>query len=272
MIPYNIIYKKIPEIKTPEHWTERDFIDSPFIEIPQIVKIGEEIKIILDLQYPKLGMKNAIDKCLIRKEALEKLLLACTYLPKGLAFKIWDVYRPWDLQNELYYAYKPDIIKQFKLEKLSAEEQEGIINTYVAIPSKDKDLLPAHTTGGAIDLTIINNETMKDLDFGIEFDAFSDLTNTTAYENNEEDETIKNNRRLLYNIMTQAGFTNLPSELWHYDYGDGNWGYYNKRKAIYEGVFKIDEINHIIPFEEFIKYIKKENTDISNEISVEFEK
>ena len=115
MILKNIYNKKIPEIKIPEQWEERNFIDSPFIEIPKIVKNGEEIKVALDLQYPKLGMQNAINRCLIRKEALERLLLACTYIPKGFSFKIWDAYRPWNLQSELYYAYKPVIIKKFSL-------------------------------------------------------------------------------------------------------------------------------------------------------------
>ena len=266
MILKNIYNKKIPEIKIPEQWEERNFINSPFIEIPKTVKNGEEMKVVLDLQYPKLGMKNAINRCLIRKEALERLLLACTYIPKGFSFKIWDVYRPWNLQNELYYTYKPVIIKKFKLEKLSIEEQEKVINSYIAIPSKDKSLPPVHTTGGAIDLTIINNKNMEELNFGMGFDTFSELTNTIAFEKDRVDETIKNNRRLLYNIMIEAGFTNLPSELWHFDYGNKNWGYYNKEKVIYEGVFKIDEIKNVISFEEFINALKKENTNISKEL------
>ena len=45
------------------------------------------------------------------------------------------------------------------------------------------------------------------------------------------------------NVMTKAGFTNLPSEWWHYDYGDRFWAYYNKCSAIYEGVFTKEEIN-----------------------------
>lgn len=266
MIKDYIFERKIPNIEPPKFWEKHEFIDSAFVEIPQVIKFEEETKINLNLQYPQRGMKNAINKCLIRKEALERLLIACTYLPKGIAFKILDIYRPWGLQNELYYAYKPDIIKQFKLERLPKEDQEIIVNNYVAIPSKNKEFPPAHTTGGAIDLTITNLDNGEDLNIGIEFDAFSDLTNTTAYENKETDETIKNNRRLLYNIMTSAGFSNLPSEIWHYDYGDKNWGYYEKKPAIYNGVFEIDEITSIISFEDFIKGIEKNDTEISMEL------
>ena len=266
MIKEYIVEKKITNIESPKFWGKHEFIDSPFVEIPQVVKIGEETKIIVDMQYQKLGMKNAIKRCLIRKEALERLLIACTYLPKGLSFKLLDIYRPWDLQNELYYAYKPEIIKQFGLEKFSQEEQEKIINIYVAIPSNDRELPPAHTTGGAIDLTITNIENGEDIDLGIEFDAFSDLTNTTAFEKDKANEDIKSNRRLLYNIMTTAGFSNLPSEIWHFDYGNKNWGFYEKKPAIYKGVFDIKEMTSIISFDEFMSEVEKCDTEICKKL------
>jgi D-alanyl-D-alanine dipeptidase len=104
-------------------------------------------------------------------------------LPEGLAFRIWDIYRTWELQNELYYVYKPNIIKQFHLENSSIEEQEIVISCYVSIPYKNEVLPPLHTTGGSVDLTITDLRAEKDLDFGIKFDDFSDLTNTASYEN-----------------------------------------------------------------------------------------
>ena len=73
---------------------------------------------------------------------------------------------------------------------------------------------------------------------GIKFDQFTNLTNTDAFENKKMNQTIKNNRRLLYNCMIKAGFTNLPSEIWHYDYGNRAWAYYKKKPAIYNGIFK----------------------------------
>jgi D-alanyl-D-alanine dipeptidase len=37
--------------------------------------------------------------------------------------------------------------------------------------------------------------------------------------------------------MLEAGFTNLPSEWWHYEYGDMNWAHARGQKAIYQGIF-----------------------------------
>ena len=258
----HVFYKKIPENAELGTWKEFDFSDSAFVEIPHIVRINKEVKIIVDLQYPKLGIKYAIERCLIREEALERLLIACTYLPKGLAFKIWDVYRTWNLQNELYYLYKPDIIKQFDLENLSKEEQEKIVSNYVSIPNKDEIIPPLHTTGGSIDLTITDLKKGKDLELGIEFDDFSNLTNATSYEKESSVEVIRDNRRLLYNIMTEAGFTNLPSEIWHYDYGNRAWGYYKKKPAIYKGVLEIGSTTSILSFDKFWKLLK-ENSEIN---------
>lgn len=44
---------------------------------------------------------------------------------------------------------------------------------------------------------------------------------------------VHGNRRLLYTVMVEAGFTNYPLEWWHYDYGDQFWGHLSKRDAIY---------------------------------------
>ena len=251
-----LFYKKIPKFEMPNMWEENNFIDSTFVEMPKIIKIGNETKIIVDLQYPKLGMKNAVEKCLIRKEALERLILASALLPEGLAFRIWDIYRTWELQNELYYVYKPNIIKQFHLENSSIEEQEIVISSYVSIPYKNEVLPPLHTTGGSVDLTITDLRAEKDLDFGIKFDDFSDLTNTASYENESTNIHIRDNRRLLYSIMTKVGFTNLPSEVWHYDFGNRAWGYYKKKPAIYKGALEIDSISSIVSFKEFMEELK----------------
>ena len=249
----NMFNKKIPKYETLNMWEANEFIDSPFVEIPHIVEFGTVTKIIVDLQYPKLGMKSAIDKCLIRKEVLERLLVACTLLPEGFAFKIWDVYRTWSLQNELYYAYRPDIIKQFQLQELPVEEQEKVISNYVSIPNQNEILPPLHTTGGSVDLTITDLIVGRDLDFGIKFDDFSNLTNTASYEEVNRDKVVRDNRRLLYNIMTEVGFTNLPSEVWHYDYGNRAWGYYKKKPAIYKGILELNKIPSIISFKEFME-------------------
>ena len=227
-------YKKIPNNNDLKIYNESNFIEEELVEIP------DNCGIIIEMKYPLLNMDNAINKCLVRKKVLNKLLEAKKYLPKNITFKIWDAYRPLELQKELYYKYKEKIIKEFNLENLNKEDQDKIISNYVSLPSDDEEIPPLHSTGGSIDLTLVYVDTKKELDMGVEFDEFSLLTNTNYFEEHNINDNIKYNRRILYNAMIKAGFTNLPSEVWHYDYGNRAWAFYKKTKAIYKGIKKID--------------------------------
>ena len=113
-----------------------------------------------------------------------------------------------------------------------------IIKNYVSLPNNDEELPPLHSTGGSIDLTIFDLKNKKDLDLGVGFDEFSKLTNSDSFEKNGMDETIRDNRRLLYTVMTSVGFTNLPSEIWHYDYGNRAWGFYKNKPVLYKGILE----------------------------------
>ena len=200
--------KPIPVISDPENCDNRDFIDSPLVEI----KPNE--KIIVDMQYPVLGYK----------------------------FVIWDAWRPFALQKELFISYSAKIIKEFHLEDKTKEEQEMEIGKFIANPIPDRELPPAHTTGGAVDLTIMGPDG-KELEFGTDFDAFTDKTRAAYYEtvdveSDPDARIIRDNRRFLYNVMIEAGFGNLPSEWWHYEYGDKNWAYIQGKPAVYDGIFE----------------------------------
>ncbi len=224
----------IPDIVGPERYEKQDFAASKFVE----VATNEYFEV--QMQYPLLGMKYAEDHCFVREEVYEMLVNAAKALPSGMKFKILDAWRPFALQHELYMAYSVDIIKDFELENCTEEQKKAVVRKFVSDPVEDRDVPPVHTTGGAVDLTIIG-ENGNELEMGTGFDAFTDKT-CTAYFENEKNETVRDNRRLLYHTMVGAGFTNLPSEWWHYDYGDRFWAFYNKKPAIYRGVFAKEEI------------------------------
>ena len=224
----------IPEIHDPERYTESSFAYSEF------VKLENDDCFDICMQYPILGMDNAECDCFVRIEVYELLKKAAGNLPNGYRFRILDAWRPFALQKELYEDYSLDITDQFGLAEKTEADRNAFIRKFVSDPVYDKDVPPVHTTGGAVDITIIGTDG-NGLDMGSGFDEFSDRTYTAFYETSGN-EIVKNNRRLLYSIMTDAGFTNLPSEWWHYDYGDRFWAYYNKRPALYRGVFTRNEI------------------------------
>jgi D-alanyl-D-alanine dipeptidase len=73
---------------------------------------------------------------------------------------------------------------------------------------------------------------------GTRFDDFRETANTAYYEKPGLNEEIRNNRRLLYHTMLKAGFSNLPTEWWHYDYGTKFWAHFTGNTALYEGILE----------------------------------
>lgn len=235
----------IPDLSEPELYGDRNknriygairFRDSKFVEL-----FDNEL-FTVDMQYPKMGMRHAQQRCFVREEVYEMLKGAASKLPAGHKFKVFDAWRPFALQQELYEVYSGKIINDFHLDGCNEEQKRSVIGKFVSEPAGDRDVPPVHTTGGAIDLTIIGKDG-QELEMGTGFDAFTDKTYTAFFEKNEENAAARNNRRLLYHVMTEAGFTNLPSEWWHFDYGDRFWAFYNKKPALYRGVFKREEMH-----------------------------
>lgn len=226
----------IPMVEEPERYTQTAFRKSGFVE----VRSNHMFEVAM--QYPLLHMENAEGQCFVREEVYQILLKAYGLLPKGYRFKILDAWRPFALQEELYRTYSEDIIKEFQLTDCNEQQKQAAIRRFVSEPVPDQELPPVHTTGGAVDLTLLD-EYGRELDMGTGFDAFTEKTHTAYFENDTQETFVRENRRLLYCVMTEAGFTNLPSEWWHYDYGDRFWAYYKHAPAIYRGVFTREELN-----------------------------
>ena len=205
-----------------------NFLDYDLVEVSD----SELIKV--DMQYPKLGMENAIEKCYLMREVYERLKMASSNLPDGYSLVILDAYRPFELQKELFDKYSKIIEKKFHLEKYSELDKNNFINKFVSIP--DKNSPPAHTTGGAVDVTLLYNG--EYLDLGCKFDEFCDRTHTNYYKDYKDLESINihKNRMILYNSMIKAGFTNLESEYWHYDYGNKNWADITGNEIVYNDI------------------------------------
>lgn len=221
---------KIPEIGAPMVYNETAFSMSKFVKLTDCSAFD------VKLQYPLMQLRNSVSECYVREELSDLLQSAANLLPNGIRLRIYDTWRPLALQVELYEHYSEEIIRKFGLENEEQEKREEIISRYVSYPEDNILLPPVHTTGGAVDLTLIDSDG-NELDMGTEFDSFSEAARTDYFEHAGSDTRIRDNRRILFNAMTKAGFTNLPSEWWHYDFGDRFWAYYNKKPAIYNGVF-----------------------------------
>lgn len=219
-------------------------IDIPIVENCETNYQNEKLVSLSDLfvvdsQYYKQGIKGSLSDCFVRETVAKKLKQAESFLPNSYRFKIFDGYRPLEVQDTLWNMYKEIILQNNP--NISNIELEQKVSIFVSKPSYDELQPSLHNTGGAIDLTLIDNND-NEINMGTKFDDFSPKSWSSYFEHNE-DEEIKNNRRILYNAMKLAGFTNLPSEWWHYDYGDKYWSYFTNKPILYKGI--IDYNNQI---------------------------
>lgn len=110
---------------------------------------------------------------------------------QGLGIKIFDAYRPYKATVKFYEVYHD--------------------TTYVASPYRGS----RHNRGCAIDMTLIDLKTGKELQMPTGYDSFQ----KAAWPSTPvKDPLIKKNRDLIINVMQKYGFKVNSSEWWHFDF------------------------------------------------------
>ncbi len=151
------------------------------------------------------------DPCaLLTKEAARALKSAANELiVSGYRLKVFDAYRP------------SCAVKQFVL--WGIEDQDIRMKPYF-YPDLEKQTLFAegyiakqstHSRGSAIDLTLLDMKTGKEVDMGSPFDLFSEVSHPD-YRGSEITEEQYENRMTLKQAMTRNGFLPLSCEWWHF--------------------------------------------------------
>jgi len=107
----------------------------------------------------------------------------------GYGLKIFDAYRPYSVTEKFWELVHDD--------------------RYVADPSKGS----GHNRGIAVDLTIVDLRTKKEITMPTGFDNFSDSAHHDFMALSNE--ALKN-RKLLKDIMEKHGFVTMQTEWWHY--------------------------------------------------------
>jgi D-alanyl-D-alanine dipeptidase len=164
-------------------------------EFVEIKKWIPNIK--LDIRY---ATKNNFAKIAVYKQAkafarlpvVEALRNVQNELNKsGIGLKIFDGYRPYSVTVKFY--------------ELASDK------SFVANP-KDGS---RHNRGCAIDLTLINLKTGKELEMPTPYDSFAP---EAAANFDKLSEQVLKNRTLLINTMEKNGFKVLSNEWWHFDF------------------------------------------------------
>jgi D-alanyl-D-alanine dipeptidase len=194
---------------------------------PLVELNGDEF--VLEPMYFKWGhTDNPLIKA--REGIINKLREAKKGLPQGFNFKIWDGFRTLKVQKILYDDYYNRLKKDHP--DFSHEKICQMVEIFVSPASKNPLFPSPHNTGGAIDLTIVD-ENGEELNMGTPFDEFTEKSFTNHFSKDLENEAHKN-RMMFKDIMEQAGFANYFEEWWHYSYGDQEWAKTRgKSRALY---------------------------------------
>lgn len=109
----------------------------------------------------------------------------------GYGLKVWDAYRPYSVTERFWEMVRDE--------------------RYVANPAKAS----GHNRGVAVDVTVIELSTGKELDMGTGFDNFTD---TAHHSFTNLSPQVLRNRKLLKDVMESSGFVAFESEWWHYSF------------------------------------------------------
>lgn len=195
--------------------------------------------------YARLGIPGAIPECFVREGVYRALLAAARSLPRGINLLVLDGWRPWRVQQYLFDTLHEAIHHHHP----NAAEDELLARTreFVSLPSRDPAAPSPHLTGGAVDVTLCDADGLP-LDMGTLFDEAVPASHTDHFEQSGElppsQRQVRDNRRLLYHAMQQQGFTNLPSEWWHFDLGDQLWAHYGGHSQACYGPAELDTIEN----------------------------
>lgn len=166
----------------------------------------------------------------VRNGVGERLKKAARVLPSSYRFKLFEGYRPMKIQQEYFEQY-------FKmLQQQHPDWDKDHIRLEASIFVAPPDKVPPHTTGGAIDIFLVD-ELGKEYDLGggsHHVGNYSDISHTNSQNTTDEQKRL---RKILINALSSAGFINYPAEWWHWSYGGRYWAAVTRQPyAIYGSI------------------------------------
>jgi zinc D-Ala-D-Ala dipeptidase len=131
-------------------------------------------------------------------------------LESGLCLKVFDGYRPVKaVQFFQEWAQRPEDNQHLK---------ERFYPGFSRLELFEKGFIAkqsSHSRGCAVDLTLIDRASGKELDMGSEFDFFHEVSHTDSALISPSQ---MKNRRLLKDFMEGEGFRNFYQEWWHFSF------------------------------------------------------
>ena len=126
---------------------------------------------------------------------------------QGYRLKVFDAYRPaCAVRHFMLWGIEDQDVRMKPYFYPTLEKQELFARGYIAKQS-------SHSRGSAIDLTLLDMRTGKELDMGSPFDLFSEASHPDYRGVTEEQ---YENRMILRSAMLRNGFLPIDCEWWHF--------------------------------------------------------
>jgi D-alanyl-D-alanine dipeptidase len=197
----------------------------------------------LGAPYGRLADGQLLTPWRLRAGVLNALLDAQTTLAQrqpGWRFKLFDAWRPRPVQAFMVWrefqlqaarqhlslgdCHTPDEL-QARHPALHAALAAQVY-TYWSLPSNDPRTPPPHTTGAAIDLTLVDGRG-QEVDMGCPIDETTTRAHPLHYasQTTAAARACHAHRQLLAEVMASARFVRHPNEWWHFSLGDPLWAW-----------------------------------------------
>jgi D-alanyl-D-alanine dipeptidase len=157
----------------------------------------------------------------LRSSVAEHVYEAAQYLPKRFRLILRAGHRPIAVQLKLLQS----LVDEYTRNHHGATPEKALehARTFVSDPSLK---LPPHCCGAAVDVDVLDTETDLLVDFGCQMNTDSEIA---FLHSDKISKQQRQSRMMLLEAMLRAGFASLPSEWWHYSYGDQNWAFFHKK-------------------------------------------
>ena len=145
---------------------------------------------------------------LLTKEAARALRSAAgEFMVLGYRIKVFDAYRPTcAVKHFVLWGIEDQDIRMKPYFYPELEKQELFTRGYISKRS-------SHSRGSAIDLTLFDMKTGKEVDMGGPFDFFSEISHPDYRGITDKQ---YDNRMLLQKVMVRNGFEPFECEWWHF--------------------------------------------------------
>ncbi len=155
----------------------------------------------------------------------------------GWKIQVFDALRPLAVQRFMVdYTFLAQVQgRGWQPETLTPAQREEVMAEVVqfwAVPSDDPATPPPHSTGAAVDVTLVDAAGVP-VAMGSPIDEVSPRSHPDHFAASTAiaEQEFHAHRTRLYQVMRAAGFCRHPNEWWHFSLGDQLWAWQRRQET-----------------------------------------